>query len=318
MIRPLASVLRFVLHALWKPVPLPLVLWAARLRTARGPVVSPNGELARILRLKDIRSVGQVRVDEWDIRLVCVDSYIVKNLYFFGARGYEYGVVNLWRRICAETDCAVEIGANIGLFCLAGAKRNPTIRYRAYEPLPVAARILRENLALNDLTSTVDVVEAAVVDDNAHQTVCLNIPQEGFENVPTGSFVAGLTNKLKTTASTLHVPAVDMLEAISGAGAIKIDAEGIEPNLLSRGLQTILKTQPEIIVEILRWDSAFCQVVKTLCTHGGYSLHVILDQGLRQIDHTNPTRVNEALAISRDFLLSAKERQNSPRKHSAH
>jgi FkbM family methyltransferase len=236
----------------------------------------------------------------------------------FGARGYEHAVVNIWRRICAESRCAVEIGANIGLFCLAGARQNPAIRYRAYEPLPVAAQILRGNLALNNLTATVEVVEAAVVNDDSHRTVQLSIPEQGFEEVSTGSFVAELANVTKTTASSVVVPTIDMLEAISGAEAIKIDAEGIEPALLSRGLKSIMKTRPEIIVEILQWDSAFSQVVGTLCNSGGYTLHAILEQGLRQLDHTNPTRVNEALAVSRDFLLSTKRNQEPLADPSAH
>ena len=306
MIRALAYVLRFVLRALWMLVPLSLVRRVAGYCSARGPKFSSSGKFARFVRLKKIRDVRQFRVDEWDIQLACVDSHIAKNLYFFGARGYEYGVVKTWRSICAETNCAVEIGANIGLFCLAATKCNPTLRYRAYEPLPVAARALRENLELNDLTMAVDLVEAAVVADDSQQTVQLNIPQGSFEDIPAGSFVAGLTNAPKTTLSTLIVPAIDVRDAIAGAGAIKIDAEGVEPKLLERGLSMILETQPEIIVEILQWDAAFRHVVGTLCARGDYSLYAILDQWLRQIDHNSIVNMKEAMTITRDFLLSSK------------
>jgi FkbM family methyltransferase len=311
MIRAFAYVLRFVLRALWMLVPLSLVVWVARYCSARGPMFSSTSNFARLLRLKEIRGVRQFRVDEWDIRLACVDSHIVKNLYFFGARGYEYGVVKTWRSICAETNCAVEIGANIGLFCLAATKCNPALRYRTYEPLPVAARVLRENLELNDLTTVVDLVEAAVVDDDSQQTVQLNIPQGSLEDIPAGSFVAGLSNAPKTTLSTLIVPAIDVRDAIAGAGAIKIDAEGVEPKLLERGLNMILETQPEIIVEILQWDAAFRRVVATLSERGDYSLYVILEQGLKQIDHNSIENMKEAMTISRDFLLSSKPRHQT-------
>ena len=287
-------------------VPLSLVRRVAGHCSARWPKFSSNGKFARFLRLKEIRNVREFRVDEWDIRFACVDSHIAKNLYFFGAKGYEYGVVKAWRSICAETNCAVEIGANIGLFCLVAAKCNPAIRYRAYEPLPVAARILRENLELNDLTNAVDLVEAAVVDDDSQQTVQLNIPEGSFEDVPAGSFIADLSNAPKTTRSTLIVPAIDVRDAIAGAGAIKIDAEGVEPKLLERGLGMILETQPEIIVEILQWDEAFRHVVGTLCARGDYSVYSILDQGLKQIDHNSVVNMEEAMTISRDFLLSSK------------
>ena len=306
MIRALAYILRFVLRALWMLVPLSLVRRVARYSSAHWNKFSWNGKFARFLRLKEIRNVDQFRVDEWDIRFACVDSHIAKGLYFFGARGYEYGVVKAWRNICAETNSAVEIGANIGLYCLVATKSNPAIRYHAYEPLPVAARILRENLELNDIAGAVDLVEAAVVDDDSQQTVQLNIPQGGFEDIPAGSFVAGLSNAPKTTRSTLIVPAVDVRDAIAGAGAIKIDAEGVEPKLLERALDMILETQPEIIVEILKWDEAFRYVVGTLCERGNYSLYAILDQGLRQIDHNSVENMEEAMTITLDFLLSPK------------
>lgn len=61
------------------------------------------------------------------------------------------------------------VGANVGVYALQLASWvGATGRVVAFEPNPLAARFLRENLRLNGLEPRVEVVESAVGDESGH------------------------------------------------------------------------------------------------------------------------------------------------------
>ena len=80
-----------------------------------------------------------------------------------------------------EGDVCVDAGANIGYFSLLFAQRvGPSGKVIAIEAAPDTARRLRANLALNDATGIVDVVEAACTPQKGEITFYLHPHNDGW------------------------------------------------------------------------------------------------------------------------------------------
>ncbi len=80
------------------------------------------------------------------------DKGIERTLYHSGS--YEEGTLNVLGNILKKGDCFVDAGANIGLMSLFVAhKLKDDCSIVAFEPHPVTAAILRENIAINQFSS---------------------------------------------------------------------------------------------------------------------------------------------------------------------
>jgi FkbM family methyltransferase len=166
---------------------------------------------------------------------------------------------------------AWDIGANVGLYSLAGAKAvGSSGRVCAFEPIPRNLEYLRRHTELNGLTN-VDVVPAAVSDASGTvrmsegQTPCeCHMDAEGQFEVPAIS----LDSWQRETGAPLP-------------GVIKIDVEGAETQVLRGASQTICHSRPVIFLalhgEQQRHDCA------TLLTEWGYEIQPAGD-GLRVED----------------------------------
>ncbi len=130
-----------------------------------------------------------------------------------------------------ENAVYVDIGANVGVFTLNGAKRLPAgSRILAIEPHPVMRDRLTDNLALNDISHEIQIEDCAIG------------PEEG-------SMILYQPSRRNTGVSTLHpdgstrakksytVPIKPLLSvlkdhAIKRIDVLKIDIEGFEDRAL--------------------------------------------------------------------------------------
>ena len=123
----------------------------------------------------------------------------------------------------------VDIGANIGAFTLDCARRFPDVRIDAYEPNPVAFRLLDRNVVANGLSNRVRIHHEAVA---ASAGVVSLWPSDG--NIAATAYPsAGERN-----APAIQVPAVDLAAVVERAGHVgllKIDAEGAEGDIIEGG-----------------------------------------------------------------------------------
>jgi hypothetical protein len=123
---------------------------------------------ASVLLLKRISR--QVRVSDWvnlfnpidrpEICLHADDSMVVDDIFWYGVKGYEGRLPEIWEMLARQAKSIVEIGGNIGLYSTVGGLAAPG-SYRVFEPHQVVAKPLRRNLKLNKLDH-IEVVEAAV------------------------------------------------------------------------------------------------------------------------------------------------------------
>jgi FkbM family methyltransferase len=138
----------------------------------------------------------------------------------------------------------VDVGANIGYFTLLAAQLvGSQGRIVAYEPTPVVAARLRENILLNGFDQVI-AVEAAVCEEvgTAHLHQSADDPEANSLFDETGHSLEVSVTSLDTDLKCRGIKKIDLL---------KIDAEGAE-TLVLRGATAFLDAPdpPVIIIEI--------------------------------------------------------------------
>jgi FkbM family methyltransferase len=111
-------------------------------------------------------------------------------------------------------DAFADVGANIGIYTIAAARRG--VRVTSYEPNPETAALLRRNVALNGVSDRVTVQEVAVAATAGRLT---------FKSEGTLNWAARVDR-----TGTLDVPASTLEGSFD---VVKIDVEGYELEVLA-------------------------------------------------------------------------------------
>jgi FkbM family methyltransferase len=140
-------------------------------------------------------------------------------------------------------DVVADVGANVGLYTIAFARRLTTGRVYAFEPDPASLEWLRFHLRVNGVVGRVEVVEAAAGDQNG--TVGFAV-----RGVVTSS-IAGLWDDPGREEQPVRQVRLDsVLERLD---VLKVDVEGYEGQVLQGCLASLhprvilLEVHPELL-----------------------------------------------------------------------
>jgi FkbM family methyltransferase len=232
--------------------------------------------LKRVIHAYRGRLAGVVQeirpVDLPDIAFLPSDSMVMEAVYWFGVGGYEGKMADTWMALCRNARSILEVGGNVGLFTTVGA-RISAASYTVVEPVPAVARILRANLERNGV-SHVELVEAAAVGSDVVRMVELNIP-DSHRGAPVGAFVTGAEGAPAPTAAPMTVAAVSFPKLAKGRDLIKIDAEGIEADLLGAARELLIAQRTRLIVEVLPDSVRLAQLLRDMASQSGQRLFVV-------------------------------------------
>jgi FkbM family methyltransferase len=260
-------------------------------------------------RIRVASSVQQVRpLDFPEVSFAATDSMVIDSIFWFGVQGYEGIMSEVWQRLCSESGSVLEIGANVGLFSVLGGRKAKGV-YTVVEPLPDVARVLRGNLSRNGLRD-VEVIEGAAIPSEKAATVRLNVPKEG-RDAPVGAhLVIGSEVSARSSDHYIDVAGVPFVELLEGRTLVKIDAEGIEHQLLEAGRAIILRDRPTIVVEVLPESHRLAALICELALQAGYTINVVPAYGSDEIVQIAPasfTAATPAAYRSKDVVLSSNE-----------
>jgi FkbM family methyltransferase len=284
----------------------------------KGAVSLERGSLARSLciavlkyvngfyrlsdRLKEIRPL-----DMPDISFRSTNSMVLDAVYWFGVQGYEGRVADVWATLCSEARSILEIGGNIGLFTVVGALAT-TGKYTVLEPVPSITDELRENLRHNGIIG-VEVLEAAAIPGRTAREVSIQIPAEG-RAAPVGAhLVEGVEVVGRSIAQTISVDGVPAQTLFAGRDLIKIDAEGIEYELLASVRDMIVTTKPTILIDVLPEAEKLGRFLSELAAEVGYAICVLPEYGSNEIVLADVGQFTSAVPKkhrSKDVVLSVK------------
>jgi FkbM family methyltransferase len=169
------------------------------------------------------------------------DAFIGRSLLTYGEYSAEEG--KLLKQLLRPGNVALEIGANIGALTVGIAKQvGPQGAVLAYEPQPVVFQTLCANLALNSLTNVM-CFQVAVGDRMGPA----RIPFYRYDQKNNfGRVVVGNANDPGVDVSMITI---DETFKLSRLDLMKIDVEGMEPQVLEGASNVIQKFRPILIVE---------------------------------------------------------------------
>jgi FkbM family methyltransferase len=140
-------------------------------------------------------------------------------------------------------DTFVDIGANIGIYSLHAARRlkgGGTIV--SLEPSPDAMRLLERNIQLNGFTNTIVPIHAAA-SRAAGQLYLAGTPKK-WNSLQLHEHPPGIPIQVTTIDSVLS-----KAQSSEDLHFLKIDAEGVETDVLEGARESIERTWPKIIFE---------------------------------------------------------------------
>lgn len=199
------------------------------------------------LTFEDLNRVAHVKVADCRDGVMIfnpLDRYIGRSLDLYGE--FSAGETRLFSQLIKSGDTVIDVGANIGAHTLWMAQRaGPAGRVIAFEPQRSVFQMLCANMALNAVMN-VDAYWAASGSQRGHITV----PR--MDPTIVGNFGA-LSLGTADEGDSVQLMSIDELN-LDSCGFIKVDAEGMESDVLEGSRSTIRRTKPILYVENDRND----------------------------------------------------------------
>lgn len=182
----------------------------------------------------------------------------------------------------------LDIGANLGTFCVPLARKIPQLKFHAFEPQRIINYQLCANAIINSLDnvytyelalSNVDADIELAMPDYAKETNigAFSIDKEARKN----EYECATVN----TIDRIQVALLDFL-AFDNVKLIKIDVEGHELEVLLGGIETIkANNYPPIIFEAWTWKPWYQEKRKSLLDYlegHGYKIEQLGENNLAQ------------------------------------
>lgn len=165
-------------------------------------------------------------------------------------KGYEADELRMALSLIKDGDCVLDIGANVGFYSMAIAKKYPYAYIHAFEPIPETFEKLVDNaLCLKNIYA-----------HNYPLTDTDGIAEFFYDRLEPGA--ASMRNiretnkavKIKVNTQTLD----NLAQFLPRVDFIKCDVEGSELLVMRGGLNTIRHYKPIILMEMLRkWTAKF-------------------------------------------------------------
>ena len=182
---------------------------------------------------------------------VCTETGQIGGGFYYQPHLQPYSPVPLkwvWEQLSRYPQAImIDVGASSGEFALL-AKHHPSLTVYAFEPTPLGARVLRENVYLNGLTDKVTVSECAV--SNYNGTGIMHVIKA----------IGGLGVSMLDGVPAFHKDCDDIEIGVITLDSycelnritptlIKIDVEGAEKMVLQGAKETIEKYHPMLLFE---------------------------------------------------------------------
>ncbi|HVN94915.1 MAG TPA: FkbM family methyltransferase [Syntrophorhabdaceae bacterium] len=196
----------------------------------------------------------------------------------FWTKSYPDAVaISIFTHLARKSSVIMDIGANIGLFAISGAKANLNARVYAFEPIPSLSDAIEANKALNDL-SNIWVIPQAVSNTTGVSSLYLT-EDDTMASLKQGR---GLTIEGERQVSTVTLDEFCESRNIEKVDLIKIDVEGAETFVLKGGTATLNSSSPYVIVEVLNAEVAY--YLNHLLGNMGYRFFNITLSGIMPAD----------------------------------
>lgn len=173
-----------------------------------------------------------------------------RNYLYWAKRDYVRPEVDLFRRLCDPARAAIDIGANRGLYAIYLCRS--AARLYCFEPLPWLAADLRRRFSR---TPNVVIENCALGSSNEVAPIRIPVTRNGQYDTRS-SLVGDFRNQLVDGEDVVSITTVPVRVcrlddfALEDVGFVKIDVEGFEMDVLEGGQGTLVRSRPNLFVEI--------------------------------------------------------------------
>lgn len=174
------------------------------------------------------------------------DDVVAWNYFWMG--DYEKDILDLWYEVTSKTKVALDIGAYTGLFSLVAAMNGNEVH--AFEIVPRTVERAKINVLANGLEKKIQLHPFGL--SNEDSVIDLHMPR-GQDFLGTGNSIDMKTNKPLADKTLAYVRSFQTFAKeveLGSFGALKIDVEGHEFEVLSTMKPLLEKHRPTMIIEI--------------------------------------------------------------------
>ena len=172
------------------------------------------------------------------------DTYIGKSIKEYGEWCQEE--IDLCKQCLKKNDVVIEVGSNIGSHTLAISQTVHEGTVFAFEPQNVIFQNLCANLSINSITNCF-CFNSALSDKREEK---LYFPNYDFTKEQNFSAMSFLRASEKGHSIQANVDTLDSkFSELNKLNLLKIDAEGMEKNIIRGGINLIRRTRPFLYIE---------------------------------------------------------------------
>ncbi len=209
------------------------------------------------------------------VRMNCdLTKFIQRHLYFYGS--YEEEYCRCWTALAGHARTIFDIGANVGVYSLLAAVKNPNASIYAFEPTCEMVDALAENIRLNNIQNiqiNPVAIGRASGEGFLHRCTGNDGSNEGMNFI-----TAEIAQDDDVTVALTSVEDFCRQQQISRIDLMKIDIEGGEYDALL-GAQNLLRSQAIgcIFLELAEWAanrSGHSTIdIKRILLDAGYNIY---------------------------------------------
>jgi FkbM family methyltransferase len=235
---------------------------------------------------------------------------VALSLWASGWKAFERPLPEFFSASITDGDTVLDIGANTGLYSLLACSVGRDVEVYAFEPLPMAADLLAENLSRCPRHERIHIVREAIDEVSGQSQFYIPVDDHGY--IETSASLASDFRAQHSEIFKVRRTTIDDFVKIQGVrkvDVIKIDIEGVEERALTGGSRVLLEFRPIVFLEIL--DTAKYDKIEEMRRHAGYVSVQLPEEGPRCVPGVVPN------ALSRNQVLWPAERLGRLREVSA-
>ena len=188
---------------------------------------------------------------------------LARSIVWDDLRSWETSSLKAWSELVCAADLVLDVGAYTGIYSLIACADGPT-NVIAFEPNPQSAVMLRDNVLANGLGDRIEVFECGAS----------NEPGKCAMEIPHDTTAARIDRN--GSGPIVNLVTIDQVVSGRAVQAMKIDVEGLEIAVCQGAADTIRRSHPSLIIEILN-ERHFGQIAEffsgfgyTDCVHLGH------------------------------------------------
>jgi FkbM family methyltransferase len=205
-----------------------------------------------------------------------------RHIFWSGVRRFESEASSVILDNVRQSRCFIDVGANSGIYTVAGCSVNPEVHVVAIEPVPRICGALANNVAQNHLQSRVTVLNLALGESNgmvsfheAEDPTMGSLAVEGYRGEP-GRVIQVQCRTLDSIVEELGIE----------PDFLKIDVEGFTHLVLGGASRVLSEYRPRIVLEANPGDPVH-EIARILSKHG-YTFDHITEDGLERRREITP------------------------------